>query len=133
MSTMSNIYILQSQSDLYLSKSGDWVSGDDSKVLFRTQHKDEAINQKVELTVKQPELRVNVGIAQLGDKGKLILRQEPKVLQPKNTPTEAVKATDEHNKKPLEGEIIHSTNIEPPTQQLKEQATTPNKITGYDI
>lgn len=124
---MSNIYILQSQNDLYLSKSGDWVSGDDSKVLFRTQHKDEAINQKVELTVKQPELRVSIGTAQLGDKGKLILQKEHKMVLPKHNPTpKETGIIDEHA---IENELIHSTDIVSPAQHPEEQLTTPKHMT----
>lgn len=127
MNTMSNIYILQSQNDLYLSKSGDWVSGDDSKVLFRTQHKDEAINQKVELTVKHPELRINVGTAQLGDKGKLILQNEQKMELPKDVSTpEETEENDEPNKNASENELIPSIDIVSPAQQPEEQSTTPN-------
>lgn len=126
MNTMNNIYILQSQNDLYLSKSGDWVSGDNSKILFRTQHKDEAINQKVELTVKQPELRVNIGTAQLGDSGKLILSKEQKVVVSEHVPTPA--KISEHNKNAVENELIHSIDIVPPVQQLDEQPTTPSNM-----
>lgn len=121
MNTMSNIYILQSQNNLYLSKSGDWVSDDDTKILFRTQHKDEAINQKVELTVKQPELRVNIGIAQLSDNGKLVLPKEQEEILPKNALTaEAAEAEaiNEHNKTNLENELILSTDTASPTQHL---------------
>ena len=124
---MSNIYILQSQNDLYLSKSGDWVSGDDSKVLFRTQHKDEAINQKVELTVKQPELRVSIGTAQLGDKGKLILQKEHKMVLPKHNPTpKEAGIIDEHA---IENELIHLTDIVSPAQHPEEQLATPKHMT----
>ena len=119
---MSNVYILQSQNNLYLSKSGDWASGDDSKILFRTQHKDEAINQKVELTVKQPELRVNIGIAQLGDNGKLTLQQAQKVILPEHAPATEIKNV-------CESELIHSKDIVSPTQQLEEQPTIPNNMT----
>lgn len=113
---MSSIYILQSQNDLYLSKSGDWVSGDQSKILFRTQHKDEAINQKVELTVKQPELRVSIGTAQHGDNGKLILAKKPKVVLPEDIhlPQETETAA-KHKQDAAESELIQSTGIVSPT------------------
>lgn len=72
---MNNVYILQNQNGFYFSKSGEWVSGEDSKVLFRTEYKDEAINQKVELTVKHADLRVTVATAQPSENGKLVVSQ----------------------------------------------------------
>lgn len=57
---MLAVFLLQNQNDQYLSKSGDWLSGADSKALFRTSHKDEAINQKVEISVKQADPRVSI-------------------------------------------------------------------------
>lgn len=128
---MSSIYILQSQDDLFLSKSGEWVSGDDSKILFRTQHKDEAINQKVELTVKQPELRVNISTAQLSDNGKLILSKEPQVVLPECvTPAQKTETVVEHKKDTAENVHIHSTDTASPTQQPVEQSMTPQDITN---
>lgn len=127
---MSNVYILQSQNNLYLSKSGDWVPGDDSKILFRTQHKDEAINQKVELIVKQPELRANVGTAQLGDSGKLILQQTQKAVLPEHVSTqEKTEAIDENHKNAFENEPIHSIDIVSPAQKLEKQPKTSNNAT----
>ena len=120
---MSDIYILQSQNNLYLSKSGDWVSGDDSKILFRTQYKDEAINQKVELTVKQPELRVHIAMAQLSDNGKLILQKEQEAVTLQGASTQDAQTvetgtTDEHHKATLENEHTHSINTASSTQNI---------------
>ncbi|PCK09738.1 MAG: hypothetical protein COA42_02140 [Alteromonadaceae bacterium] len=62
---MTDVYLLQNQRNEFFSKSGDWLESGDSKTLYRTQYKDEAINQKVEFSVKNPELRVSLvkGIA----------------------------------------------------------------------
>jgi len=57
---MLPVFLLQNQHDQYLGKSGEWLSGTDSKTLFRTQHKDEAINQKVEVAVKQADARIQI-------------------------------------------------------------------------
>ena len=57
---MLSVFLLQNQYDQYLGKSGEWLSGADSKTLYRTQHKDEAINQKVEVAVKQADTRAKI-------------------------------------------------------------------------
>ncbi len=72
---MSIVYLLKNQHNHYLDRAGEWVHPDSGKTLFRTIHKDEAINQKVEHTVKDPELRLSVTEASLGDKGKLHINE----------------------------------------------------------
>lgn len=57
---MLAVFLLQNQCDQYLSKSGEWLNGADSKALYRTVHKDEAINQKVEVAVKQADTRAKI-------------------------------------------------------------------------
>ena len=57
---MLAVFLLQNQYDQYLSKSGEWLDGADSKTLYRTVHKDEVINQKVEVAVKQADTRAKI-------------------------------------------------------------------------
>lgn len=71
---MSEVYIIRNQDQLYLSKQGEWVDGSDSQSLFRTAHKDEALNMKVELSVRDPKLRLNLVTVVLDEKGHLALR-----------------------------------------------------------
>lgn len=57
---MTDVYLLQNQHNEFFNKSGDWLAGGDSKTLYRSKYKDEAINQKVEFSVKNPKLRINL-------------------------------------------------------------------------
>ncbi|SMF12096.1 hypothetical protein SAMN02745866_00763 [Alteromonadaceae bacterium Bs31] len=66
---MSQIYLIRDQHDRFLDKSGDWSHGEDARGLYRSNHKDEAINQMVELSVKNPELRVRIEPAERDEKG----------------------------------------------------------------
>ncbi len=66
---MSIVYLLQNQHDQYLSKAGEWLEGDAASALYRTEHKDEAINRKVEFTVKNVELRIAIVKASLRENG----------------------------------------------------------------
>jgi len=57
---MNDVFVLRNQHNEFLNKSSEWISTGDSKALFRSVHIDEVINQKVELTVKHPDLRIKV-------------------------------------------------------------------------
>lgn len=72
---MTQVYLLKNQKDEFLDRSGDWVKSGDEKTLFKTIHKDEAINQRVEYTVKNPEMRIFIETAAVNDNGKLALCQ----------------------------------------------------------
>lgn len=70
---MQEVYIIRNQDYLYLNKHGDWVDGCESHSLFRTAHKDEALNMKVELSVRHPRLRLTLVSGALDEKGHLAL------------------------------------------------------------
>jgi hypothetical protein len=70
---MSEVYIIRNQHHLYLNKQGEWVDGSDSHCLFRTAHRDEALNMKVELSVRDPQLRLALVAGALDEKGHLAL------------------------------------------------------------
>lgn len=71
---MQEVYIIRNQDHLYLNKQGDWVDGCESHGLFRTAHKDEALNMKVELSVRHPQLRLTLVSGALDEKGHLALQ-----------------------------------------------------------
>ena len=73
---MADAYILKNQFDLFLDKHGQWVDHADPASLYRTVHKDEAINIMVEHSVKNPELRIKVETCGLNHKGHLALTDE---------------------------------------------------------
>lgn len=82
-SSMSIVYLLQNQHSQYLGKSGEWIEGDAGLALYRSAFKDEAINQKVEFSVKSADLRISIVEASLGKNGK-----------PELAPTEKIDAVD---------------------------------------
>ena len=73
---MSEAFILKNQHDQFLDKHNEWVDQADTGVLYRTIHKDEAINMMVELSVKNADMRLRVVACTLGDRGKLTLKPE---------------------------------------------------------
>ena len=67
---MSSVFILQNQDQQYFNKRGEWTHGEDAGSLYCSVFKDEALNQKLELTVRHPELRINVVECQPDTKGR---------------------------------------------------------------
>lgn len=70
---MTVLYIIQNQHQHFLSKQGEWLDGSESASIYRTEHKDEAINLKVEHAVRQPELRLKIVTCTANEKGRLQL------------------------------------------------------------
>lgn len=66
---MSELFILQNQDKLFLGKQNNWVDGRDLNALFRTSHKDEAINQMFEAGSKDYKQRIKVISCPANDKG----------------------------------------------------------------
>lgn len=76
---MSNVFIIQNQHNCFLDKKGDWVDQAEARSLYRTHHKDEAINVKVEHSVRRPDLRLRVVSCNIDHKGQLqiVTQQHP--------------------------------------------------------
>jgi len=57
---MQQLYVVTDQRGLFVNKQKEWVDGSEVKTLFRTLHKDEAINLVFELSSKDINLRAEV-------------------------------------------------------------------------
>lgn len=85
---MSDLFILQNQDNLLLGKQKDWLDGRDLAALYKTLHKDEAINQMVEVSAKDYTQRIKILTCQSNDKGLPIIDEAllppplPKVPKP---------------------------------------------------
>lgn len=66
---MSELFILQNQDKLFLGKQNNWVDGSDASVLFKSVHKDEAINQMFEVSSKDYTQRIKVISCAANEKG----------------------------------------------------------------
>lgn len=73
---MTDVFVLRNQHNQFLNKSLEWIAAGESKTLYRTQHKDEMINQKVELTVKRPDLRIEAVHADQATNGRIMIDGE---------------------------------------------------------
>ena len=54
------LYILQNQFSLFLNKQGEWVDGRETHTLFRSEYKDEALNQLFEAGSRDINLRIHL-------------------------------------------------------------------------
>jgi hypothetical protein len=54
---MNKVFVVKNQHGLYLSKQQEWISGAERQALFRSQHRDEAINTVFEASSRDIYLR----------------------------------------------------------------------------
>ncbi len=66
---MATVFVVKSQSGLYLSKQQEWVDGSDPHILFRSAHKDEAINTVFEVSSRDIYLRAEAFACECDEKG----------------------------------------------------------------
>ncbi|MCX2778663.1 hypothetical protein [Microbulbifer thermotolerans] len=66
---MSHVYVLTNQHKQFLSKSNEWIDGRDVARLFRSEHKDVAINQMFEANTRDVSLRIELLECALNAKG----------------------------------------------------------------
>ncbi|MCV6622516.1 MAG: hypothetical protein OIF51_12280 [Cellvibrionaceae bacterium] len=104
---MSQVFILQNQDGYFLSKQKEWVDGRDASVLYRSPHRDEALNQMVEVNSKDYTQRISIVDCQLSEKRHPILDPdslpEPKI----ELPEEQIEA---QSGAPEEGEESNAEN-----------------------
>jgi len=66
---MTQTFILQNHDNHFFGKNKEWLDGYDANSLFKTIHKDEAINQMVEISSKDYKQRVKIIACELDEKG----------------------------------------------------------------
>jgi hypothetical protein len=116
---MNQTFILQNQDKLFFGKNKEWVDGYDANAVYKTLHKDEAVNQMFEITSKDYQQRVKVISCELDEKALPIIDSEimpaplPKAPKPPKAGTDlfAAAATQEPDDEPEE-ELTFSTDID---------------------
>ena len=91
---MTQTFILQNQDKLFFGKNKEWVDGYDANAVYKTLHKDEAVNQMFEITSKDYKQRVKVIGCEVDEKALPIIDSEimpaplPKVPKPPKAGTD---------------------------------------------
>ena len=73
---MKQVFVLQNQDKQFLTKSGEWCDGRDANTLYRTEHKDEAINQQFEVSSKDYTLRISLLSCALNERRHPVIAEE---------------------------------------------------------
>lgn len=63
------VFVVRDQQGLYWIKSGDWIDGREPQRVMKFAHRDEAVNQLVELSAKNTDLRGEVLSCEVNARG----------------------------------------------------------------
>jgi hypothetical protein len=88
----NTVFVVKNQQGLYLSKQQEWIDGTDNHPLYRTRHRDEAINTVFEVSSRDIYLRAETVICELDAKGNPALATAEVV-----TPARAAQIARQHN------------------------------------
>ncbi len=69
------LYLIEKQYGQLLSKELTWIDPSEADVLFFSPHKDQAVNQLVELSAKDTSVRGKVTPCAVDDRGRPLLTQ----------------------------------------------------------
>ena len=86
----TGVFVIRNQHGQYWIRSGEWVDGREPQRLLKLKHHDEAVNQLVELSSKDIDLRGEILSCELNERGEPVV--EPSAVL---TPTLAEKAAAE--------------------------------------
>ena len=94
---MSQLYVVCNQLDQYWGKKKRWVDGREPKTVMALKHEDEAINQLVELSSRDIELRGRVRAVPVNDKGLVQVEPSDHLIEEEPLPTEAPDASEDES------------------------------------
>jgi len=71
--TTATVFVIKNQTGQFLSKQQEWVDAGQSQTLFRSTHRDEAINTVFEVSSKDIYLRAEIMACHVDSKGQPLL------------------------------------------------------------
>lgn len=71
--TTPTVFVIKNQTGQFLSKQQEWLDAGQSQTLFRTAHRDEAINTVFEVSSKDIYLRAEIVACPVDGKGQPLL------------------------------------------------------------
>jgi hypothetical protein len=83
------VFVIRNQHGQYWARAGEWVDGREPQRILKLRHHDEAINQLVELSARDIDLRGDIRTCELNSRGEP--RVEPSAML---TPTAAERAAE---------------------------------------
>jgi hypothetical protein len=70
------MYVIQNQHDYFLAKNGEWLDGREPTQLYKTNHKDEALNQMFEANSRDYSLRLQLLDCEINAKKQPIIPED---------------------------------------------------------
>jgi len=67
------IYVIKNHDESILGKDLEWLDGTDANLVFKTEHRDIALNQLIELNSKDINLRAQIVECEADKKGRPIM------------------------------------------------------------
>ncbi len=80
---MNSVFVIQNQHCQFLSRQKEWLDKTEMHALFKTPHRDLAVNEWVELTAREPEARARVVSVETSGKGLPLVAALPPLEFPK--------------------------------------------------
>lgn len=65
---MKTLFVIRNQNNHYLGKQGQWVDGSHRPALFRSEHRDVALNELFEVNIRDFDLRGELISVEMDDK-----------------------------------------------------------------
>ena len=119
------IYVLQNQDKYFLSKNNEWVDGRDLKELFKTPHRDIAVNHLFEVNAHDYQQRIHILDCEITGQNMPVIEEAdlppplPKKAKPEETAhadedgEELAQASEDTNKgEDTNGEVLPTSSIE---------------------
>jgi hypothetical protein len=80
---MSNVFVIQNQEGQFLSRQKEWLEKTEINALYKTPHRDLAVNELFEITSKDTSVRAKVVSAEATSKGLPLVAELPPLDFPK--------------------------------------------------
>jgi len=66
---LKQLFLIRNQNMHYLGKNGEWLDGSHAPGLFRCEHRDVAVNQLIEINIKDFDLRGEIILCDIDERG----------------------------------------------------------------
>ncbi len=73
---MTAVFLLQNQHKQLLSKQGEWVDGREVATLYRSVHRDEALNLMIETNTRDYTLRMQILECAVNERGQPLIEDK---------------------------------------------------------
>lgn len=139
---MPDIFLLQNQDKLFLSKQSEWVDGQDLTVIFKTEHRDEALNQLFETNAKDYGQRIHIISCEMNEKKLPVIDPDimppplPKKVETETSPeeqAELLEQNDDAKEDELEEKLLIADNGQDVGDQTFNDSNTEHNLESKEL